>query len=67
MTPRVCPHPDCDRFLAPTLFACHRHLAQLPRSLRDRIAAAWRAERVTEWLTYTDAALAYWEHLEVDA
>jgi hypothetical protein len=58
-----CPRPECSRQVPDGMFACRGDWYALPRDIRDRIWAAWRAGDLDEHAEATaDAVTWYREH-----
>jgi hypothetical protein len=56
----ICPHPDCDRTIPSTMFACRPHWYSLPPFLRSKIWRNYQSGEMDRILSGYDEAEQFW-------
>lgn len=58
-----CPHPDCERIIPRTRYACAPHWFTLPKEIQNHIQTAYRTS-ARDWLEADKKAKAFWNKEE---
>lgn len=55
-----CPHPDCERQISRTEYACRTHWFTLPKAIRDKIWTGFKSS-ARLWVEADKEARAFWQ------